>query len=105
MKPARSFFSLILLSSALAAQAEPYPRLVVEFAPLVMNFHVKSLPETFVGAVIVSLVADQVHFFEGLPPLLVDFSVVGVGLSAPGGIFSKAGFAGSICAHGCASLV
>ena len=88
MKPARSFFSLILLSGALAAQAAPNPRLAIEFAPLVVNFHVKSLPEPFIGAVILSLNIDQVHFFEGLPPLLVDFAVAGVGVSAPGGKFS-----------------
>jgi hypothetical protein len=89
MKPARSLFSLILLSGALAAQSvNAPPRLVIEFAPLAMNFHVKSLQEPFVGAVILSLNIDQVHYFDGLPPLLVDFAVAGVGLSAPGGIFS-----------------
>lgn len=88
MKPARSFFSLMLLSGALAAQVNSPPTLAVEFAPLAMNFHVKRLPEPFVGAVILSLTPDLVHYFEGLPPLLMDFTVVDVGLSAPGGIFS-----------------
>ena len=88
MKPARSFFSLMLLSGALAAQAAPQPQLVVEFVPFAMNFHVKSLPEPFIGAVILSLNIDQVTIVQGLPPLLVDFAVAGVGLSGPGGKFS-----------------
>lgn len=88
MKLTRSFFSLIVLSSALAAQSVEQPKLVVEFAPYVINFHVGGPQEQFLGAVVLSLSPELAHYFTGMPPLLVDFAVLGVGIGEPGEMYS-----------------
>lgn len=82
MKPALSHFSLFLLSSVLAAQSPahvPVPELDIVLAPSVVEFHVSGPEGVFLGGVILSLSPDLVHYFHGLPPLLADFVVLGVG--------------------------
>ncbi len=85
MMPARSFLSLLVvsaLSSALAAQAaprSPEPVLDIVLKPGVAQFHVAGPEGVFLGGVILSLSPDLVHYFQGLPPLLADFVVLGVG--------------------------
>jgi len=88
MKPARSFLSLLLvsglcsgLSSSLAAQAarSPEPVLDIVLKPGVAEFHVGGPKGVFLGGVILSLSPDLVHYFQGLPPLLAEFVVLGVG--------------------------
>lgn len=82
MKPALSHFSLFLLSSVLAAQAPahiPVPELDIVLAPAAVEFHVSGPEGVFLGGVILSLSPDLVHYFQGLPPLLADFVVLGVG--------------------------
>jgi hypothetical protein len=87
MKTCRSFFSLIALSTALAAQSVPEPKLEVQFVPLHMKFLVTGTPDPFVGAVIVSLSRDLVLYSPALPKLLSDFAVVGIGVSSLGGVY------------------
>ena len=87
MKTSRSFFSLIVLSTALAAQSAPAPKLDVVFAPLHMKFFVTSAKEPFLGAVIVSLSPNLVPYSPMLPKMLNEFALVGIGVSAPGGVF------------------
>lgn len=82
MKPALSHFSLFLLSSVLAAQSPagiPDPDLDIVLAPAAVEFHVSGPKGVFLGGVILSLSPDLVHYFQGLPPLLADFVVLGVG--------------------------
>lgn len=88
MKTCRSFFSLIVLSAALAAQSVTVPKLEVEFAPHLMRFHVTSPQEPFLGAVILSLSSDLVSYGPTLPRLLSDFVLVDIGLSMPPGVFT-----------------
>jgi hypothetical protein len=87
MKTCRSFFSLIALSTALAAQSIPAPKLEVVFAPLHMKFFVTSAKEPFIGAVIVSLSRDLVPYSPELPKLLNNFALVDIGVSSLGGVF------------------
>jgi hypothetical protein len=80
MKPVHSFLSLFVLSSMVAAQAlAPQPVLKIELQPAVASFHVSGPAGVFLGGVILSLSGDRVHYFQGLPPLLADFVVLGVG--------------------------
>ena len=90
MKASRSFFSLIALSAALAAQSVPEPKLRVEFAPHLMKFFVTSPQEPFIGAVILSLSPDLVPYSPTLPKLLNEFTLAGIGPSVPGGVFTCA---------------
>jgi hypothetical protein len=87
MKTSRSFLSLIVLSTALAAQSVPEAKLEVQFAPLHMKFLVTSAQEPFLGAVIVSLSPGLVPYSPALPKLLSDFAVVGIGVSSLGGVY------------------
>jgi hypothetical protein len=84
MKPARSFFSLVVLSGALAAQSVQPPKFAIEFAPYLVNLHVGSVHDTFLGVAILSFSPDLAHYFQGLPPLLGDHVVAGFGLGEGG---------------------
>ena len=53
-----------------------------------MKFHVTSQPESFLGAVILSLSSDVVTYGPMLPRLLNDFVLVDIGPSMPGGVFT-----------------
>ena len=90
MKLAHSFFSLIVLSSALAAQAVPQPKLAVELPGTVVKLYVISPKEPFLGAAIVSLSPALVRYSPTLPSLLTDFVLVGMGFSMPGGVYGCA---------------
>ncbi len=88
MKPAHSFLSLLLLSSMLAAPVPaqgsehapaPQPVLTIDLQQGAAAFHVAGPKGVFLGGVILSLSGDVVHYFQGLPPLLADFVVLGVG--------------------------
>lgn len=85
MKPALASLSLFALSSLLAAQApldqSPGPALSIDLQPERVEFAVSGLDGVFLGGVILSLQPDLVHYFEGLPPLLADFVVLGVGVA------------------------
>ncbi|HEX6812901.1 MAG TPA: hypothetical protein VF384_14855 [Planctomycetota bacterium] len=80
MKLVRPFFSLVLLSGALAAQAAEQPKLSIEFRPLLLSFRTTSPHETFLGATLLSLSPNLAHYFAVLPPLLADHVVLDVGL-------------------------
>ncbi|HZN40455.1 MAG TPA: hypothetical protein VFD82_16740 [Planctomycetota bacterium] len=80
MKPARLFFSLVVLSGALAAQAVEQPKLSIGFRPLLVCFSITSPHDTFLGATLLSPSPDLAHYFVGLPPLLANHVVVDVGL-------------------------
>jgi hypothetical protein len=80
MKPARLLFSLIVLSGALAAQAVDQPKLSIRFRPFLVDFTITSPHETFVGATLLSLTPNLVHYFDALPPLLGEHVVLDVGI-------------------------
>jgi hypothetical protein len=88
MKLAHSLFSLIVLSSALAAQSVSQPKLVVELPATVVKLYVISAKEPFLGAAIVSLSPSLMRYAPALPPLLTDFVLVGMGFSGPGGAYA-----------------
>jgi hypothetical protein len=79
MKPACSFLSLVCASGLLAAQSQSSPVLGIEVEPSTVSFHVSGMEGVFLGGVIVSLSPDLMHYFQGLPPMLADFAVLGVG--------------------------
>lgn len=85
MKPAHSLFSLLCVGGALLAQSSPSdgvtPMLSVDVGPRVVSLGVSGPQSPFVAAVIVSLSPDLTHYLQGLPPLLSDFAVLGVGLA------------------------
>ena len=81
MKPARSLLSLLLLSASLVAQDMKGPNLSIEAAGADMRFTVAGLEAPFLGGVVLSLSSDLVNYFQGLPPLLSDFVVLGVGFA------------------------
>jgi len=83
MKPARSFFSLLLLSGSLAAQSvASSPTLSIAPVGPMLEFTVAGPEAPFLGAVILSLSPAVSHYYQGLPPILSDFVVLGVGLAA-----------------------
>ncbi len=77
MKPAGSFLPALLLAGPLLAQT-PEPVLEVQVGDPVA-FTVTGPDTPFLGAVIVSLSPALAHWFQGLPPLLTDFAVLGAG--------------------------
>jgi hypothetical protein len=80
MKTCRSFFPLIAMSAALAAQDVEQPKLSIRFRPLLVCFSITSPHDTFLGATLLSPTPDLAHYFVGLPPLLADHVVVDIGL-------------------------
>jgi len=81
MNPARSLFSLLLLSAALAAQSPGAPTLKIAAVGPSLQFTVAGPEAPFLGGVVLSLSPTLTHYFQGLPPLLSDFVVVGVGFA------------------------
>jgi hypothetical protein len=81
MKPAHSILSLLLLSVPLAAQAPAAPTLSIEAVGPAMQFSVAGPKAPFLGGVLLSLSPTLTHYFVGLPPLLSDFVVLGVGIA------------------------
>ena len=55
------------------------PTLSLEYRAGVLEFHVDGPDEGFLGAVILSLNPSVCHYLHGLPPLLCDHVVLGVG--------------------------
>jgi len=82
MKPARSFLSLLVLSGALAAQSTD-PKLTIAPVGPLLEFSVAGPTAPFLGAVILSFSPAVSHYFQGLPPILTDFAVLGVGFADP----------------------
>ena len=79
MKPVLTMLPSALLSGVLAAQAlAPMPRLTVDVGAEVV-FTVAHANQPFFAAVGVSLTPGQRHWFQGLPPILDDVVVLGVG--------------------------
>jgi hypothetical protein len=74
-------FSLLLLSGALAAQSPGAPTLSIEAVGPSLQFTVAGPEAPFLGGVLLSLSPTLTHYFQGLPPLLSDFVVVGVGFA------------------------
>jgi hypothetical protein len=80
MKILASAFCLAALLPSLPAQKEnPGANLAIVFAPPQVEFHVTAPRDPFLGAVILSLSPDLTHYFTGLPPILGNFVVLGVG--------------------------
>jgi len=89
MKPANSLFSLLCAGALLAPSATAQspidgvqPMLSISAGPNVVSLGVSGPQSPFVGAVILSLSGNLTHYFQGLPPLLTDFAVLGVGAAA-----------------------
>ena len=84
MKPALSLFSLLLISGALAAQSmAAAPKLSIAPVGASLEFSVAGPEAPFFGAVLLSLSPSVSHYFHGLPPILSDFAVLGVGFADP----------------------
>ncbi len=89
MKLARSLFSLLcagaLSAPSVSAQSSPsdgvQPTLAVAVGVGAVSLGVSGPQSPFVGAVILSLSPNQTHYLQGLPPLLTDFAVLGVGFA------------------------
>ena len=81
MNPSRSLFSLLLLSGALAAQSLTAPTLKIAAVGPALQFTVAGPEAPFLGGVLLSLSPTLTHYFQGLPPLLSDFVVLGVGFA------------------------
>jgi hypothetical protein len=81
MKILAHAFCLAALLSSLPAQGKENPgaHLAIVFTPPQVEFHVTAPSDPFLGAVILSLSPDLTHYFTGLPPILSDFVVLGVG--------------------------
>lgn len=78
MKAVRSFLPLVLMAGALVAQSIPaQPVLSVVVGPAV-EFTLTHANSPFGAAVVLSFAPDQTHWFQGLPPILSDFVVLGV---------------------------
>ena len=79
----KSALSALMLGSALTAQTEPIPAppvdLEVTFVGSSIEMRVKTPVPMFLGAVIWSLSPELQHSFQGLPPLLAESVVLGVG--------------------------
>ncbi|MFO1076823.1 MAG: hypothetical protein U1E73_03755 [Planctomycetota bacterium] len=59
------------------------PQLTLEIGAGALEFHVSG-PDQFLGGVILSLNPAVCQYFQGLPPLLCDYAVLGVGLGQNG---------------------
>ena len=82
MKPAHSFFSLLLLSGLLAAQSlAAGPTLSMAAVGSSLEFSVAGPEGPFLGGVILSLSPQLSYYYQGLPPILSDFVVLGVGIA------------------------
>lgn len=81
---ATAFCLATLLTSLPAQSASPGAHLDIQFNGPQLEFHVTGPAEPFLGGVILSLSPDLTHYFVGLPPILSDFVVLGVGLSVKG---------------------
>lgn len=81
MNPARLVFSLLLMSGTLAAQSIAAPTLSIEPVGPALQFTVSGPQTPFFGGVLLSLSPTLSHYFQGLPPLLSDFVVLGVGFA------------------------
>ena len=79
MKSLAAAFCLSALTAGLAAQDTGGATLAILFPVPKVEFHVSGPAEPFLGAVILSLSPDETHYFVGLPPILTDFVVLGVG--------------------------
>lgn len=83
MKPALVSFSLFAWSSLLAAQVPsrdvPGPSLAIDIGAERVGFAVSGPKGVYLGAVVLSLRSDLANYLQGLPPLLADFVVLGVG--------------------------
>jgi hypothetical protein len=82
MKSFATAFCLAALLTSLPAQESPGAHLDIQFVGPQVEFHVSGPASPFLGGVILSLSPNLTHYFVDLPPILSDFVVLGVGLSA-----------------------
>ena len=91
MKPAHSLIPLafFLADPAFAAQpaAASDPKIAVVLRLPMVEFHIAQDQPSFLGVVLVSLSPDLQHFVTGLPPMLDQSLVIGLGV-ATDGVFS-----------------
>ncbi|MEO6594511.1 MAG: hypothetical protein ABIP94_07145 [Planctomycetota bacterium] len=78
MKPALPFLSLILLASG-SVEAQS-PDLTVQLVPYAIEYRVSGPTEPFFAAVILSLSPKLAPYAHGVPPLLTDFAILGIGI-------------------------
>ncbi|MBK8101506.1 MAG: hypothetical protein IPK26_30875 [Planctomycetes bacterium] len=72
--------TLVGLAAPLIAQDKPCD-LVIDNFPVFVQFRVTGPQTPFFGGLIVAANPTQQHFLQLLPPLLVDFVVVGTGFA------------------------
>lgn len=83
----KTLLSLAVVAVAPFAAPSGDPSLAVRLVPGAVEFTVEGASTPYVAGVIVSLSPDLVHYFVGLPPLLADHVVAGVGIVEQGGYF------------------
>jgi hypothetical protein len=76
----------LLLTGLLPAQSQksPAPDLRIEYPSQRVEFRVTGAATEYLGAVLLSLDPTLTHSFQGLPPILTNFIVLGVGPTAAG---------------------
>lgn len=78
MKPLRVL--AVLAASALPAFAQSLPiSLDAAISGNAIDAQLRGPSPDFLGAVVLSLSNNQTHFLQGLPPVLTDFVILGVG--------------------------
>jgi hypothetical protein len=82
--PVKTLFALALVLAAPLAAPKEGALLEVQLVPGAVGFAVDGPKSPFVGGVLLSLAPDLVHYLVGLPPLLADHVVAGVGFVEDG---------------------
>ena len=83
MMPAQLAALLLPLLPAYAGQSDP--SLSLGYAESRIEFHVEVPGAAFVGGVLLSFNPHLRHYLQGLPPLLADSAVLGIGIASPEG--------------------
>lgn len=60
------------------------PELAITIQPAALEFHVSGPQSPYLAGVVLSLNPAVCVYFQGLPPLLCDFAVLGVGIGSGG---------------------
>lgn len=85
MQPARFVLLAVTLAAAASAQNSlPEVQLDLRTAPAAVEAKVHVGTAKFIAMVLVSSSPAQQHFFVGLPPILVDHAVLGIGITDNG---------------------
>ena len=75
----KALFALALVLAAPLAAPKEGALLDVQLVPGAVQFAVDGPEAPFVAGVLLSLSSDLAHYYDGLPPLLVDHVIAGVG--------------------------